>query len=89
MIECSWKDVKKKEWFECDRGGFLMLEWDTQSNLHRKSMEIEQEDVCTVKNAGNNFLLVDNVPCDRGIKELVRTIDSCGVMLFNAQHCMT
>ena len=41
LIEYSSKETKKKEHFEHNRGGFLMFECDTQSKLHRKSMEIE------------------------------------------------
>ena len=36
----------------------------------------EQDDVHNIKYVGNHALIVENVPCDRGVKEVVRIIDS-------------
>ena len=76
VVKYSSKKVKEKEQFHNNRGGFLMLECDTQSKLIRRDMEKEQEDVVNIKHIGNHALLVDNIPCDRGVKELIRLIDS-------------
>ena len=57
-----------------------MVECDNQSKLIRKSLENENNDVCTVSHIGKDALIINKIPCDRGIKELVRIIDSHRVM---------
>jgi len=39
-------------------------------------MEKEQEDVVNIKHIRNHALIVNNVPCDRGMKKLIRLIHS-------------
>ena len=39
-------------------------------------MEKEQEDMINIKYIRNHTLLINSVPCDRGVKELIRIIDS-------------
>jgi len=47
----------------------------------RKRMEEQQEDNVYITYLGNHMILVDNVSCDRGIKEMVRLIDSKQMVL--------
>ena len=70
------KKVKENEQFHNNRGGFLMLECDMQSKLIRREMEKEQKDVINIKYIGNHALIVDGVPCDRGVEESIQLIDS-------------
>ena len=79
-MKYSSKDIENSERFEDNRGGHLMLECDTQSKLIRRRMENEEEDNKYINYIGNHALLVDNVPCDRGVKELIRKIDSRRMM---------
>ena len=48
--------------------------------LIRMSVLKEQKDTCVVSNAGNNTLKIDNAPCDRGIKEVIRIINSSKIL---------
>jgi len=52
------------------------LECDTQSKMIRKRMEEQEDNNVYITYLGNYVISVDNVPCDRGIKEMVRLIDS-------------
>ena len=70
------KEVKITEKFEDNRGGHLMLECDTQSKLTRRRMESEEEDKNYITYLGNHAITVNNSSCDRGVKELIRIIDS-------------
>ena len=47
----------------------------------RKRMEEQQDDNVYITYLGNHMILVDNVSCDRGIKEMVRLIDSKQMVL--------
>ena len=75
-MKYSSKEIKENEQFKDNRGGYLMLECDTQSKLIRRSIESEQNLVQKVKYVGNHILFVEGVPCNRGIKEMIRIIDS-------------
>ena len=57
-----------------------MLECDTQSKLTRRRMESEEEDNNYITYLGNHAIMVNNSPCDRGVKELIRIIDSKRMM---------
>jgi len=53
-----------------------MHECDAQSKLLWKSMEEVNKEIVNLKYIGNHALVVDEVPCDRSTKELIRLIDS-------------
>ena len=53
-----------------------MNEYDVQSKLIRKLLEDKKEAISTAKYVKKEVLTADNELCDRGIKELVRLIDS-------------
>ena len=76
IVKYSSKKMKGSEEFKDNRGEFLMLECDEQSKLIRKRMEKTNEENVNVKFLGNHAVSVNNVPCDRGIKEMIRIIDS-------------
>ena len=71
IVKYSSKKTKGSEEFKDNRGGFLMLECDEQSKLIRKRMETTNEENVNVKFLGNHAVSVNNVPCDRGIKEMI------------------
>ena len=71
LIKYSSKKVKENEQFHNNRGGFLMLECDTQSKLIQREIEKEQKDVINIKYIGNHALIINGVLCDRGVKELI------------------
>ena len=76
IVEYSSKETKCSEEFKDNRSGFLMSECDTQSKLIRKRMETVNKDNVDIKYLGNHAVSVNNVPCDRGIKEMIRIINS-------------
>ena len=76
VVKFSNKETKILEQFKDNRGGFLIKECDVQSKLIRKRMENEEQDNNDITWVGNQSLVVNNTPCDRGIKELIRIIDS-------------
>ena len=53
-----------------------MNEYDVQSKLIRKLLEDKKEAISTAKYVKKEVLTADNELCNRGIKELVRLIDS-------------
>ena len=75
-LQYALKEVKPSERFEDNQGGHLMLECDTQSKLICRRMEIEEEDNKYIRYIGNHAITVNDVPCNRGVKELIRNIDS-------------
>ena len=62
--------------FKRSRGRHLINECDAQSKLIRKSLEDKKKAISTMKHVGKEALIVDNEPCNRGIKVLVYLIDS-------------
>ena len=75
-IKYSSKETKCLEEFKDNRGRFLMLECDTQSKLIRKRMEEVNDDNVYMTYLGNYVITVNDIPCDRGVKEMIRIIDS-------------
>ena len=57
-----------------------MVECNNQSKLICKLLENKDKFVCTVLYIGKDALIVNKTPCYRGIKELIRIIDSHRVM---------
>ena len=51
-IQYSSDKVKDNETHEMNKGGHLMLECNNNSKAIRRSLEVEQEDIATVNNAG-------------------------------------
>ena len=76
LVEYSSAKTQKYEIFEDNRGGHLMLECDTKSKVIRTSLENELEIENEIEYAGNYAMRIKKCLCDRGIKEMMRIINS-------------
>ena len=56
------------------------------SKAIRRSLQNEQEGICDIQHVGKTTLIANGVLCNRGIKEIVRVIDSNNTTRKTCKH---